>query len=169
MMKTMDLRKIIKHSDEYLIGWILCISTVMAFYETTMRYIVGSSTIWSEEINRYLLIFITLVGASVVLKKDGHVRMTILYEFFGKGKQNYLNLIVQLIVFFYSSLITYLSFAYVYGSYSDGYRSTTPLMVYLWIPQLSLCVGWVLMTLRSLELIWSIINEIRNTEVPKRP
>ena len=159
----MQLKQIIKRLDEYLLGWILCVSTGIAFYETTMRYFVGSSTIWAEEINRYLLIWLTLVGASVVLKQGGHVRMTIIYEFLSEAKKNYLNLISQVIIFLYSCVITYLSFEYVHGSYSDGYRSTTPLMVYLWIPQLSLCIGWVLMTFRSFDLILSLISEIKKT------
>ena len=47
------------------------------------RYVMGAPTGWSEEAGRVLLAWITFVGASAVLRDDGHPRLTLVRDALG--------------------------------------------------------------------------------------
>lgn len=47
----------------------LAVICVVAFVEVFRRYIFNKSFMWADELNRYLLIWITFLGASVLFRK----------------------------------------------------------------------------------------------------
>jgi TRAP-type mannitol/chloroaromatic compound transport system permease small subunit len=56
-------------------------------YDVVMRYFFGRPTIWSFDLNIYLLCTYTLLGGGFTLLRNGHVNVDILYGRFSRRTQ----------------------------------------------------------------------------------
>lgn len=61
--------------------WICMASMAsMVFVQVIARYAFNNSIHWSEELARFLMIWLGLVGASSIMRNDSHVAITLLLE-----------------------------------------------------------------------------------------
>ncbi|MFM1988837.1 MAG: hypothetical protein RJA99_1794 [Pseudomonadota bacterium] len=51
----------------------LCVMSVVVFVSVVVRYLVDYSVPWSEEVARYLMVWLTFLGIGPVLRIGGHV------------------------------------------------------------------------------------------------
>ncbi len=59
--------------EEYTCIVLLGIMAVVVFIQVIFRFVVKASLPWSEETSRYLLVWITFLGASAGVKTGAHV------------------------------------------------------------------------------------------------
>ncbi len=61
---------------------ILCAATIVAVVtiEVVLRYIFGLSLIFTEELARYLMVWIVFLGAALAVKDDSHIRINLLVK-----------------------------------------------------------------------------------------
>jgi TRAP-type C4-dicarboxylate transport system permease small subunit len=59
---------------------ILAAMAAMVFANVVLRFTTGVSILWVEEVSRYLMIWLTLLGAGMVLRYGGHVGIETLQE-----------------------------------------------------------------------------------------
>lgn len=97
------LTKIIEGSVLVLLGVIILFVTVEVF----LRYLFGKTLIVTEELTRYLLVWLVFLAASLALKRDDHINIVVLVDRFrGKAK--------HIIVFISQTLLlTFLLFLFV--------------------------------------------------------
>ncbi|MCK5095565.1 MAG: TRAP transporter small permease, partial [Spirochaetes bacterium] len=58
------------------------------------RYILNNPIHWSEEISRYILIWLTMVAASIAIKERSHIRLT---AFVGR-LPNFVSIIIEIVI-----------------------------------------------------------------------
>ena len=58
-----------------LIGIAMVIMVVIIFYQVILRYVLNASNIWSEELARYLMCYVVLLGAAVAIRKYSHLQV----------------------------------------------------------------------------------------------
>ncbi len=58
--------------------------SVVILAQVFSRYVLGSSIFWAEELARYLMIWMGLVGASLALRQGSHVAITLLLDKLGQ-------------------------------------------------------------------------------------
>jgi TRAP-type C4-dicarboxylate transport system permease small subunit len=58
----------------------LAAMSAMVFANVALRFTTGVSILWVEEVSRYLMIWLTLLGAGMVLRYGGHVGIETLQE-----------------------------------------------------------------------------------------
>ena len=68
----------------------------------TLRYLIGHSLPWADEVARYLMIWLTFIGAGLILRHGGHVAITRLQEGLPDLGQKVLRaaIILGLLIFF---------------------------------------------------------------------
>lgn len=129
-----------------------------------LRYFLNESTVWQTEIVIYLMIGATLLGLPYVQTLKGHVNVDLLPIMLPPRPRKVLlvtalaaGAVVLGIMAFYGAEITHLAF-------SRNWTSDTVTAVPLWIPYLSMPVGFGLFTLQllmdMLELILTPADEI---------
>ncbi len=60
---------------EHFTGWIFITLTFFTLLQVFYRYVLDSPLIWSEELVRYLCVWLTFLGASVLVAKGTHLRL----------------------------------------------------------------------------------------------
>lgn len=70
--KVMD---VIERILRLLIGISMVIMVIVIFYQVILRYIFNASNIWSEELARYLMCYVVLLGAAIAVRKYSHLQV----------------------------------------------------------------------------------------------
>lgn len=128
--------------DAALIRWnkrvlmaILAAMSVMVFANVVLRFVTDQSIEWVEELSRYLMIWLTFLGAGVVLRYGGHIGIDNLQDGFPAHarKIRFAIFILLLALFIYLLYVGIRYSAFTWGQ-------TTPIMgipmgvVYLAMP-----------------------------------
>lgn len=63
---------------EYLVCFLLTVMVITVFLQVIFRFIIHSSLPWSEELARYILVWISFLGASIGVKKKAHIGVAVI-------------------------------------------------------------------------------------------
>lgn len=77
---------------------------ISGFAEVVSRYVFSKSLGWTEEILRYLNVWIILLGASIAAKKNSHLSVTYFCQFFPLRYQKRISQAVYLIVLIFLAI-----------------------------------------------------------------
>ena len=69
----------------------------LVFNNVAGRYVFGDSPVWVQELEWHLLAPISLLGMSVLMLENGHVRVDMLYERLSERKRHMLDLFSMLV------------------------------------------------------------------------
>ncbi len=105
---------------EAMLQVILLVMCIALALQVMFRYLFNSPLIWSEELARYLFVWITFLGAGYGVKHHLHVEMSILFNKFPLGMKKVVQLVVNVAVI--------LSFAYIMPSAVGFMKIQHPIM-----------------------------------------
>jgi len=139
--------------ETFLGGLCFSLSLILMFYEVVSRYIFNFSVYWSEELVRYLIIWSMFIGASMIIKTDGHIAISFFVDKLSERRKTIANQLNNLFCLIYSIFLLYTGWllvneAYIAKNISDS-RMETP----MWIPYLILPLGGLLLSVRWIEKI----------------
>ncbi len=126
---------------------IMSVMVVNVLWQVISRFIVGSPSSFTDELARYLMIWIGVLGAAYVSGKKRHVAIELLPARAGKRTQRRLRILVSVLVLAFALLAMVLGGSrLVYISYLLGQKSPAlqiPLaLVYIIIPLSGLLIAW---------------------------
>lgn len=98
----MTIKKILDNFEEYFCVCAIAIMTVLVFIQVVIRYVFSNSLSWSEEMARYIFLWLSWIGASYAVKQRGHFRVEMLANMI-KGHARVRFEYVILIIWFLSS------------------------------------------------------------------
>ena len=84
--------------------------TAVTFAQVVSRYVLSDPIIWSEEVARYLFVWITLVGAAAAVRTHGHFGLDILRRYFPRLR-TVLGALTMLVVAAFLGLLFYTGIA----------------------------------------------------------
>jgi C4-dicarboxylate transporter DctQ subunit len=106
------LRKmgLVLNKVEYLFLAIAMLSTtLLLFVNVILRYFFNSAIFWTEEVLRYLIVWITFVGAATCITKGSHISLDTILVFLPENQRKILRLGVNMVGVFFSVLILWYS------------------------------------------------------------
>jgi TRAP-type C4-dicarboxylate transport system permease small subunit len=80
--------------------------TVVTFLQVFTRYVTSDPLIWTEELARYLFVWITLIGGAAAVRSRGHFGLDILRRF-APPLRTPLGAVATLVVFTFLGLLFY--------------------------------------------------------------
>lgn len=117
----------------------------------------GSSVSWTEELSRFLLVWIGLLAASIALKQGGHAGIEFFVERLSDELQTHIRVICAVIMLIFLVYFTYYAWNAALGA---GAIRSTALEIKMTWPRLALPVGGFLMGVSALYLMLANINQV---------
>ena len=96
---------IVNRISEIAIVIIVSIMAVAVFAEVIFRYVLPLPLFWTEEFARYCLVWSSLLGAGVALKRGEHIAVTFFANKFPKRIQIDASLLVQIFIIVFLGVI----------------------------------------------------------------
>lgn len=99
-MKTAD--RLFVEINKWAVILLLAAMSAVVFANVCLRYLTNFSLTWSEEVARYAMIWMTFLGAGLVLRVGGHVAVTTFQEMLPASAQRLVRggIVLLLLVFF---------------------------------------------------------------------
>jgi len=98
-IKFMDkLNNIVK----YTVSAMFTIMVILVAIQILTRFIIDYPISWSEEIGRYIMIYIVFLGSALLVRKNGHIAIDFLLEVVNdknKKRLNFINLAISTVFF----------------------------------------------------------------------
>lgn len=131
-------------------------------YDTVMRYLFSSPTLWSLEINTFLVIFITLLPAGDILKANMHLRITFVVDRFGSGLRSVLEQLGTLLGILFCGFMTWNGWSMAMQAWKYNERMSTSLGTPMVIPYLFIPLGFGVLCLQyCLKLLRPVAEDVR--------
>ena len=137
--------------EDYVTLVIFWLLAAVVFAQFFTRYVMNSPLAWTEEIARYLLIYVGFLGASLAVRKNSHIFIEVFYHFLPKWMSKPLLAIVDVIRTTFFAVATMLSWQ-VTGVMTTQYMSVLPYPMSLIYGVVT--AAFALMTFRSIQVSW---------------
>ncbi|MCR4268849.1 TRAP transporter small permease [Nitratireductor sp. ZSWI3] len=133
-------------ANKWALVLLLSAMAVIVFANVSLRYLTNFSIIWAEEVARYLMIWMTFLGAGMALRAGGHVAIGNFQELLGTNAQRMVRVFILLLLVAFCAIMiwmgkdymtrarfqmtpaTRVSFSYIYAAMPIGF---TLLIVHL--------------------------------------
>lgn len=139
-------------------GIAVLVMTLVVLLQVIMRYVFNTPMTWTEEFARYLFIYITFLGAALLVYERGHLYVEVIFGNLPGRMKTAVRLLIDFIIFGFSIYLIISSASSMLVS--QGSRSTAMQIPMQYI-SLSVMAGAVLMTLFSLYNIFRDLQEWR--------
>jgi TRAP-type C4-dicarboxylate transport system permease small subunit len=103
----MIIIRIIRKINDVLACVTLAILSILVILQVIYRYALGSPLTWTEEIARYLQIWMIMLGSALVMRKGGHLAIDLVTASLPKKVKRVTDLISQIAVIFFFSIVFY--------------------------------------------------------------
>ena len=133
------------------------ILTFSVIYEVIARSILNKPTIWSLEIVTYMISCVAFFGSAYVLRINKHLEINLFTKILPIKIRLFFNLIANIIAFIFCFIAFYYGCKLINLSYILGVVSVSELRVPLWIPQMTVPIGFFALSLEFLVRILKLI------------
>lgn len=79
---------------------LVAVMTVVVFLQVVYRYVLMQPLHWSEELARYLFVWLSILGAALGLQKRGHFGLDVFFRMLPMGGKRVFGLLIPLLIGF---------------------------------------------------------------------
>lgn len=149
--------KIVEKIQYWITISIISFLTILVFIQVILRYFFNSPLPWIQEVSSGLLIWLTFMGAGVLTKRKGHLRVDILVNQFNIFWKRITEKCIDILIFIFSIILIIYSI--------DFFNSQLPILVgTLQIPKsfhfaLPVLIFAISISIYQLEALFKIVKE----------
>lgn len=156
-----------EYFEEYILVILLALISVVMMTQIVMRYAFSASLSWPEEFTRYCFIWSVFIGTSYSVKKRNMLRIDAVTTFLPKRVQEYLDLVIEVVILLFFGFLCYNSVEVVQKLYSSG--QTSPAMeLPMYFVYASTVVGFGLTVVRSLQNLFKLTKALKHKEIQEK-
>ncbi|WP_312059266.1 TRAP transporter small permease [Anaerotignum sp.] len=93
------------HLEEFFIIPLMFLMSVIIGIQVIMRYVFQNSLVWSEELSRYMFIWLIYFAVSYTARREKHIRIDAAINLYPKKLRPYIEILSELIVLGFSVFI----------------------------------------------------------------
>lgn len=160
-MKT--LKYIGDHAEGIVASILLAASTIIIFLQIVLR-VMGLPLAWSEEIARYMFIWMVYLGCATAIKQRRHISMELIDIFLKERGMLIINLFSNFMFLIFAFILTYYGFQVAMRVSTQVSAAVRLPMI---IPYSSICISGGLMIFRLIEDTVLRCKEYKKSKVEK--
>jgi TRAP-type C4-dicarboxylate transport system permease small subunit len=144
---------------ELVLAFAFILAVLLNFTNVVGRYLFGISLLGSDELQVFIIVGVTFLGAAVVTRRNQHLRMDVLVQFMPAWLRLALRVIEQLLLIALAGFVISQSFFYARQMLRIG-RTSDMAGVPMWIPHGTVALGF---TLILIVVLWRLIGIVRRS------
>ena len=126
------------------------LSGAMLTYEVVARYFFLRPTIWAAELSQLCLIWGGMLAMAELLASRRHITVTAVTDLLPPGLQRVCAALALLLVVVFGVIVAYWGWDIFFDSFRRGRTTGSLLNLPVWISELAVPLGFVLLTLQGL-------------------
>ena len=131
----------------YLSAWLVPIMMMLVVVDVFMRYVMQRPLMVADEFSAYMLVALSFLGFAYTWRQGGHVRVEVVVNYLPPRLYDWVRLIGLILTFIFMVEMDRVAFKMIAYALQMKMRSSTWMMFPLFWPQLTIFVGFVLLTL----------------------
>jgi TRAP-type C4-dicarboxylate transport system permease small subunit len=139
---------------EIVLALAFIVAVVLNFSNVVGRYLFGRSLLGSDEIQVFIMVAMTFLGAAVVTRRNEHLRMDVLLQFMPDTVRLGLRATEQILLIVLACFVLSQSYFYASQMLRIG-RTSDMASVPMWIPHGAVALGFTLILLIAL---WRLVT-----------
>jgi TRAP-type transport system small permease protein len=149
----------IARAIELVLAIAFIFAVLLNFTNVVGRYLFGISLLGSDEVQVFIIVGVTFLGAAVVTRRNQHLRMDVLLQFMPEPLRLALRAAEQLLLIAIAGFVLTQSFFYARQMLRIG-RTSDMAGVPMWIPHGAVALGFALILIVT---IWCLIGIARRS------
>lgn len=149
-----------EHFEEAIIVLLMAAMSLLIGLQIFMRYVMGASLSWSEELARYLFIWATYLGIAYGVQKGAHIRVTMVTDLLSQHSQVAVRILTHLIFGAFALYVMYQGWFMVEKTFRFGQKSAS-LGIPMGFVYLAPLTGFSLTVLRLIQRIFLDLRTMR--------
>ena len=150
------IERILVACNRWLLILLLLAMACIVFANVVLRYTTGDSIVWAEEVARHLMIWVTFLGAGLVLRFGGHVAIDNLHQAVSTRSARWLRTLVGVGIGIFCLVMTYFSVLYVWATRFQTTAATDIPISFIYV---AMPVGFLLMFVHLLFIVRGYIAD----------
>lgn len=147
---TQKLSEVSEKAVYYTLILMMAVMTITIIIQVFLRYIFSFSFSWSEEVARYLMIWVAFLGGSLALKKGLHIGVELVVARLHQEVKRWVLLLSQLLIFLF---LVSLTIGGMQLTWAVRDQSSPALLFSMSLAYLSAPVGGLFMAIQSFHLL----------------
>lgn len=152
-----------EHLEACFIVPLMFLMSIIIFIQVVMRYVFHSSLTWSEEMARYLFVWLVYFSVAYTAKKEAHIRIDAAINIYPKKARPYVEIFSEIIVLIFSVFIAVTSIT-VFQKISASGQISPALHVPMQFVYCAPLVGFALTSIRQVQCIVRRIKGLHKHE-----
>lgn len=152
-----SIERFVNAVEEAIISLLLASMTLLVFVEVVMRFGFSTGIHWAQELTLHLSAWFVLFGASYGIKIGSHIGVDALVKILPPGTRRVVSSIAVLLALVYCGLFIKGAWGYLSLMYMIGIE-LEDMAIPKWVAHSVLMIGFVLMAIRLLGLLYKIIT-----------
>lgn len=145
------ITRLLARLSVFLGGATLVAMTAMVVVDIFMRTLLSRSLGFVEEITGYLVVAVTFFGVSMTFRESAMFRVSFLYEMFPPALKKALGVAYLVISLLFCATMLWFTTLMVWSSHARGKVAATELQTPIYIPQLLLPIGFLILVVFILD------------------
>lgn len=114
---------------------------------------VANITTWTEELSRYIFVFVSFLGASLAIRKGETIEVSFIVNRLSTQLQNILKIVNSIFMIFFSYFMIRYGFELIFFQLAT-HQTTPAISMPMAIPYSAVPIGFILIVLRSLQKLF---------------
>ena len=155
------MKKIWDNLEEFMIIPLIFAMSFIIFIQVIMRYVFANSLTWSEELARYLFVWLVYFSVSFTARRQKHIRIDAAINLYPKKMRPYIEILSEIIVLAFSIFIAVTGVTVFHKIAWSGQMSPAigiPMQFVYAAPM----VGMALTAIRQVQCIIGKIKNLKN-------
>lgn len=145
---------------EVVLALAFILAVVLNFANVMGRYLFGFALLGSDEVQVFVMVAMTFLGAAVVTRRNEHLRMDVLVQFMPEQVRLLLRIAEQILLIVLAGFVLSQSYFYARQMLRIG-RTSDMAGVPMWIPHGSVALGFALILLIG---CWRLVTVMTRRE-----
>ncbi|HLT25811.1 MAG TPA: TRAP transporter small permease [Zeimonas sp.] len=151
------LAEVFGRLEEGLVALLLALMTIITFIQVVARYVFNYSFVWALELTTFLFGGLIFLGISYGVRVGAHIGVDAVTKLLAPRTARIVAILATLLCLAYATIVFVGGWIYVDKMYEIGILAQD-VPIPQWIPRLVMPVGYALLFIRFVEVLWRLLT-----------